>query len=54
MKLTSEAIRRRRPTSRRVVSATKQASNLTHQMLAYAGKASFHQETLDVNESFAR
>ncbi len=34
----------------KVVAATKQASNLTNQMLAYAGKASFHQETLELNE----
>jgi len=33
----------------RVVTATKQASNLTSQMLAYAGKASFHQELLELN-----
>lgn len=33
----------------KVVAATKQASNLTNQMLAYAGKASFHQETLELN-----
>jgi len=33
----------------RVVTATKQAANLTNQMLAYAGKASFHQEILDLN-----
>ena len=40
---------RARPYLEKVVTATKQASNLTHQMLAYAGKASFHQEVLDLN-----
>lgn len=38
------------PYLERVVTATRQASNLTHQMLAYAGKASFHQEKLELNE----
>ena len=33
----------------KVIAATKQAANLTNQMLAYAGKASFHQEAFDVN-----
>ena len=33
----------------RVITATKQASNLTSQMLAYAGKASFHQELVELN-----
>ena len=33
----------------KVVAATKSAANLTNQMLAYAGKASFHQEVFDVN-----
>ena len=37
------------PYLEKVVTATKQASNLTHQMLAYAGKASFHQEAFDLN-----
>ena len=40
---------RARPYLEKVVTATQQASNLTHQMLAYAGKASFHQEVLDLN-----
>ena len=33
----------------KVVAGTKQAANLTNQMLAYAGKASFHQEAIDLN-----
>ena len=33
----------------KVVAATKSAANLTNQMLAYAGKASFHQKVFDVN-----
>jgi PAS domain S-box-containing protein len=33
----------------KVIAATKQAAHLTHQMLAYAGKASFHQEIFDLN-----
>jgi len=40
---------RAKPYLEKVVTATRQASNLTHQMLAYAGKASFHQETFDLN-----
>ena len=33
----------------KVIVATKQAAHLTHQMLAYAGKASFHQEIVNLN-----
>lgn len=48
MKFTADGSRAK-PYLEKVVTATRSASNLTHQMLAYAGKASFHQETFDLN-----